>query len=537
MFRKIVSNLAFSPALVGQLGFYAKRLRREEATRRIGLVFTVLALIVQSFAVFSPPEAANAANGDNVIYSGIASKDDLLAIYDRGVDSAGRNDIRQIYTHFGVSRQDIANATIGTYYTNDFNGQLKTVGRNDWGVNNRQAVAITDSNTTVYTGQFLDGYNYKRWPMKALIGTRSVDGAWFAITMDCGNVVYVVPPPPVKRPTAACSALNIISLSRTKMRLNATASTADGATVSGYTYTVKNSSGAVVTTQRVATTATNSQLDVTLPKDGTYTATVTAHTSVGDKTSDGCAASLTVSPEPRCALNSALVESSPDCKPCEADSSLWYKDAKCQPGFEIAKAVSNISQNQTDANGHTAQPNDQLRYTLTVTNTGKTTGQYTIGDSLSDVLEYADVVDLGGGSLGQTGTTSTQPTPGATTKTLVNPAVTWPAVTLKPGESASKVVLVRVKAIIPVTAKSMTNMNSYDCKMSNTFGNTLSVSVACPPEKVAETITTELPHTGATENMIFAGIVLAVVTYFYARARQTKTELRLIRRNLHAGTI
>ena len=25
MFRKIVSNLAFSPALVGQLGFYAKR--------------------------------------------------------------------------------------------------------------------------------------------------------------------------------------------------------------------------------------------------------------------------------------------------------------------------------------------------------------------------------------------------------------------------------------------------------------------------------------------------------------------------------
>ena len=31
MFRKLVSNLAFSPALVGQLGFYAKRLRKEES--------------------------------------------------------------------------------------------------------------------------------------------------------------------------------------------------------------------------------------------------------------------------------------------------------------------------------------------------------------------------------------------------------------------------------------------------------------------------------------------------------------------------
>jgi len=40
MFRKIVSNLPFSPALVGQLGFYAKRLRKEETTRRLGLILS-----------------------------------------------------------------------------------------------------------------------------------------------------------------------------------------------------------------------------------------------------------------------------------------------------------------------------------------------------------------------------------------------------------------------------------------------------------------------------------------------------------------
>jgi hypothetical protein len=73
--------------------------------------------------------------------------------------------------------------------------------------------------------------------------------------------------------------------------------------------------------------------------------------------------------------------------------------------------------------------------------------------------------------------------------------------------------------------------------MTNTFGNTLNVGVECPPQKVTETVVTQLPHTGATENMIFAGSVLAVVVFFYARVRQTKKEVRLIRRDLHAGTI
>jgi uncharacterized repeat protein (TIGR01451 family) len=537
MFRKIVSNLAFSPALVGQLGFYAKRLRKEEATRRIGLIFTVLALVVQSFAVFSPPEAVNAANGDNVIYSGITSKENLLSIYDRGVDSAGRNDIRQIYTHFGVSRDDIARASIGTYYTNDFNGQIKTVGRGDWGVSNRFPVKVTDSNTTVYSGGFLDGYNGKRWPMRALIGTRAIDGQWFAITLDCGNVVYVVPPPPVKHPNAICTSLKMTPITRTKVRLTGSATVVDGASISAYTYTVKNSAGQTVSTQRVASTATTSQTDHTLPRDGTYTATLTVSTSLGDKTSNDCATSLTISPEPRCPLNPALVQSSPDCKPCEDDATIWYKDANCKPDFEIAKAVSNITQNKTNGSGTTAQPNDQLSYTLTVKNTGTSTGTYTIGDSLSDVLEYADVVDLGGGNLIKSGSTPYQPSTTSEARSLVGPAVTWPAVTLKPGESVKKVVLIRVKAAIPATGINMANMKSYDCKMSNTFGNTLSVSVACPPEKVTETVITQLPHTGATENMIFAGSVLAVVTYFYARARQTKTEVRLIRRDLHAGTI
>ena len=102
MFRKIVSNLAFSPALVGQLAFYAKRLKKEEATRRVGLIFTALALIVQSFAVFSPPESANASSPSNFIPGGVTSLSGYLSNYD-----ANTNNIKDLFTVLGITRSDI----------------------------------------------------------------------------------------------------------------------------------------------------------------------------------------------------------------------------------------------------------------------------------------------------------------------------------------------------------------------------------------------------------------------------------------------
>jgi uncharacterized repeat protein (TIGR01451 family) len=527
MFKKLVSNLAFSPALVGQLGFYAKRLRKEEATRRAGLIFVVLALIVQSFAVFSPPESADAANGDNVIYSGIRDKNDLLAIYDSGVDSAGRRDIQQIYTQFGVTRQDLANTHLGSYNTGDFNGQIQSVGRSDWGVSFRHPVKVEGPNTTVYTGGFTETYG-RSWPMPALIGKRAVDGQWFAITLSCGNVVYVTPPPPVKHTAAACSNLVIAPISRTSMRFSTTSSVKDGATISGYTYTVKNASGAVIATHFSPSTAVSDTYQQTLSKDGNYTVQVIVTTSVGDKADGNCAKPLTISPEPRCALNNGIVASSADCKPCLNDNKIWYKDDSCVAAFTLTKSVRNISQGLSDANNTTAKPGDQLQYTLTVKNTGKDQGSYTMADNVTDILEYADVIDAGDGKLSS---------PTVTTASATPATVQWPALSIKPGEAVQKILLVRVKAVIPAMATNLSNAQSYNCQVTNTFGNTINVGVQCPPEKVAEQVVMQLPHTGPTQNMIFSGIVLAIVVYFYARARQTATEIRLIRREVNAGTI
>lgn len=535
MFRKIVSNLAFSPALVGQLGFYAKRLRKEETTRRVGLIFTALALVVQLFAIITPPETANAATGNDIIYGGFKSKSQLLQIYDQNRDSAGHTDIQQIYAHFGITRQDIVNGTDTTFNSRDFNLGIQSIGRSAAFSWTRTPIAIPGTSTTVYSSQIYK-FDSTPWTIphgsqyEAIVGKRAVDGKWFAIMFACGNAAYLSLPPPPPPPTAACSGLSIIPITRTKFTLKASATTANGASISGYTYTVKAANGSTVFQQTIESSQPTSQTTTyDLTQNGTYQATVVVNTSSGQVTSPNCQRALTVSPVPACSVNPALPADSPDCKSCGNNTSIWYKDVDCQPEFQVTKTVSNITQLITDANNTTAKPGDSLEYTLHVTNVGKTTGAYTIVDDLSDVLDYADLVDTGGGTL-------TQPGPNIPVEDVDH--VTWPSVQLNPGASIEKIINVQVKSTIPATPQSPGNPGSFDCRMMNNFGitNTI-VNVDCPPPKVVEQVVTELPHTGPTENILFAGIVFAVVTYFYARSRQLKKEVRLIRRDLNAGTL
>lgn len=530
MFRKIVSNLPFSPALVGQLGFYAKRLRKEEATRRIGLIFTALALIVQVFAVFTPPESANAANGNDIIYGGFKSKAELLEIYDRNRDSAGHRDLQQIYAYYGITRQDIENAKWTTFNSRDQNNSIQSIGRSTVSFQSTPR-KITGTSTTIYERQ-LSKFDTTNWSTRngtdyqAIVGKRAIDGKWFAIIAACGNPAVVSLPP---APKAACSLLTITPINRTKFRFNGKSSTSSGATVSSYTYTVKDSAGTVVHTTRQASTALNNAVEYDFTEDGSYSVELVVSTSVGDKSGGDCTKQLTVTPEPRCPLNPDLVETSPDCKPCEDNPDIWYKDDNCRSEFELTKKISNTSQLITDANNTTVNTGDRLEYRLSVKNVGTTTGSYTIEDNLSDVLEYANIIDTGGGTLLQQD--STTPIERAGT-------ITWPAIQIAPGETITKIVSVQVKSSIPATPQNIGNPDSYDCKMVNTFaGNETTANINCPTAKVVEQVVAELPHTGPAENMTFAAILLAVVVYFYARSRQQKKEIRLIRRDLNSGII
>ncbi|MDB5179962.1 MAG: hypothetical protein JWN12_594 [Candidatus Saccharibacteria bacterium] len=408
MFRKIVSNLSFSPALVGQLGFYAKRLKKEEATRRLGLIFVALALVVQCLAVFQPPESANAASSNDLVSGGLGlgsnrSINHFLAPYD-----ANTGNLKDIMNYMGISREEIASAQFGSFIT----GSTKR----SWGHNPIHTTSAREIPTTITdpTGKTAITTIYSR-PLElsngpnariyAYIG-HSARVGWFALMQACGNLVTESIPPPITPP-------------------------------------------------------------------------------------------VTPPPTPKTPAN-----------------------------IVVSKTANNVSQGNVAAGTVAAKESDKITYTLNFENTGQTAKTVKIEDNLTDVLEYSNLIDNGGGTFTDS------------TKTL-----SWPDVTLGAGEKQQRTFAIQMMSTIPTTPVGQSNPDSYNCIMNNVFtsGGSPSVGVTipvtCAPPKVIEQVTTELPHTGPTENMIFAGVILAVVTYFFLRSKQLGKEVRLIRRDLNAGTI
>lgn len=661
MFRKLVSNIRFSPALVGQLAFYANRLRKEEATRRVGLVFIALALVVQSFTIFQPPEPANAANSGDMVYGGLGlgsnkSLNNFLRPYD-----ANTNNLRHIMDYVGVTRQEIANAKYTSW---------NTQGKLSWGLNPKyshaqgeRAVNVIDyygtpirtvyarpmtlanGNTSIYgwvghserLGWFaimqdcgnlvtehvpppftpapkptptnpsisidkkVDGVEHKEVKVNtpftyqiAVKNTGDVDlkdvavadgqptnvaftaaskgsianGMWkytiptlkkgetqtFAITAkatkqvagrivntacvdapgvptnpnnpdkaygdDCDHATIEVPPTPPKPPVASAVCEKLVSTitARTSVRLDAAATADNGATISEYRYVVKNNNKTVVSKSVKSTDTRNSIVEkITTP--GTYSATVTVKTSVGDKTSQNCTTSFTIAPPEKCPLNPALTINDKECQPCPGDDSLWVKDPACAAQIVKTKEGTNLT-TKKPATEAAVKASEELSFTLTARNEGKAKATIAFTDNLDDTLEYAALTNNGGGTYNKE------------TKEL-----SWGTVTLEPGQEVKKTFVVKLQSAITSAPKGISEGSSYDCKLTNVFGNSVTIPVDCPPAKIVEQTVTQLPKTGPTENIIFGSIIFAVAAYFYARSRQLKKEVRLVRRDLNTGTI
>lgn len=520
MFRKIVSNLAFSPALVGQLGFYARRLRKEEATRRIGLIFTALALVVQSFAVFSPPESANAANPSDFIRGGVSSVNEYLNHYDQN-----SNNIKDIFTSLGITRNEIRSAQKGTINSKEVYS---------WGMTSRFSTAQGERTYAYEKNNGSEGTVYYRplslWDSKtytkkygstydAFIGHSEKFG-WFALMTNCGNLATKKTPPPPPKPSSTCEGLSIERISRTRYQFNARASVKNGAAIKSYTYVVKDDSGKTVLSKTLQSNKTTSAYTYDQTSPGSYNVSLVVDTSEGKKDSSQCQTKFMVAQAEVCAFNPSLPKNHADCQPCPGDSLIWIKDEKCEAKVIMTKSASNLSQGSVDATTLTAKTSNRIAYTVTAENTGLAPTKVTIEEKLDDVLEYATLFDTDGATFN------------SETKVL-----SWPEATLQPGQKQSRVFVIQLADTIPVVAQGKSDRTSYDCTMINTFGNTIEINVDCPTPKQIEQVVSELPKTGPTENMIFAGAVLAVVVYFYARSRQMKKEVRLIRRDLNAGTI
>lgn len=520
MFRKLVSNLPFSPALVGQLGFYARRLRKEEMTRRIGLFMTVLALIVQSFTVFVPSTSANGSDGNDMcpgISRDVAGVKKIKNCYEDNT-----RHFRDIMNYFGISKTELWKAL-----DNDGAWRYTTTYKNwyTFGHDSRS------SDVKDYSSAIAGSLYARKW--KNTIQTRQY--GWkgksgeteFIILADCGNLALKR----LLKPSAAC-----VSLTASKreivagevVTLTAKATTDDGAEIAQYEF---SQTGPVAAQKTVKTDEETATWQSTLSKVGTYKFTVSIDTTNNKDniTAKTCTEEVVVkekqTPTQPCPIpgKENLKKDDPNCA---ADCTTNPNMAGCSPDIEVNKTAVNRVQNNTDATKQKANGGDIIIYTITAKNRGKASGTVTLEDNLTDTLEYATLTDNGGGSFN-----------------TVTKVLSWGDASLKPDASTSRTFIVTVNNPVPAMAQNQGTPTSYDCVMSNVIRKdgegALNIPVTCPVAKqiIEQTVVKQLPSTGPGENMLFAGALLTVVTFFWARSKQLGKEVRLVRKDFSAGTL
>lgn len=520
MFKKIVSQLSFSPALVGQLGFYARRLRKEQTTRRLGLIFVALALVVQCLAVFQPPEAANASNNNDFVVGGLGlgsarSFNNFLAPYD-----ANDRHLKDIFNYFGITREEITATQFG---------QFQVGSKKSYGFENRAGstqIDITDAGynnvATIYGRPLTIMGNDPSEYAWAYIGHSSKIG-WFAILQSCANLVTdVYPEKPTPPPAPAHINASKSAVNTSQKNIDATKSAAKENDKITYTVTASNTGG----TAKVVDFKDNLSEVLKYSKlTNTGGGTLNATTKELSWPSANIGPNASISHTYTVQMNSSLITTQKDCTMRNnfIDKVVTVPVACSTPPAKISttKTATNVSQGNIDATKTTAKENDRITFTITAQNTGGTAKAFSFEDSIGDALEYAKLVENGGGTYNDT-----------------THVLSWPSISLKPGEKQVRTFSIQILSSIPATPQGISDPSSYDCKIENAFyTSSVTFPVTCPTPKVIEQVVPELPHTGPRENMLFAGIVLAIVVFFYLRSRQLNTEVRLIRRDVNGGTI
>lgn len=238
---------------------------------------------------------ARDCDANAVMYCGAISQGELQTKYTQ--NSPG--DLDDIYSAFGISASDIAGSNSEIKI-----GQVTKDGRVlvDGNVVATGAVTIGRENMAGSTAITINGKTYYQRTPSVSFGSSALDafvlmrnGEFYkAIIMSCGNPVKAEK---VAKPVASCTGLTANKISRTEYTFTATASTADGATISSYVFTIVGpGSTKTVTVTTNATTATTEA--VTLATSGAYTASVVVKTSLGDKTSNDCKTSVKVETAP-----------------------------------------------------------------------------------------------------------------------------------------------------------------------------------------------------------------------------------------------
>ena len=499
MFRKLLSNLPFAPKLIEDLKFYGRRLAKEQATRRLVVIFSVLSLLIQIFAMLAPPQPSVAASSNDVIYGGLGNKpkQNLLEVYDKDKDKKGRGGIQALFNSFGISRAAIVQSRPDNISSGRNN--LNSVGRNP---HSTQDVPFRVGGQRYFLRP-LSSWGLTNYD--ALRGTRD-NGKPFWVLVDCGNIVINEGLPQAK---FVCRDLEASTRSgNLPLTVNFTAAgEVENAKITGYIFNFGDG------TTRQTTKASVSH---TYTKAGNYTATVRIKTSEGTtEKRDRCSVNLSVSAPGQPAQPPEQPPEEPEQPPPPTTTETP------PPNITLAKGVSNLTTGVADANNVMANAGDILEYKLLTTNTGGSTHQdFVVEENVNDILEYADIESVSdGGRLNNDGN------------------LVWLAKDIKPGETLTRTFRVKIKQPIPQTARSASDSQSFDLRMDNVYGNLISIPLPGSLPKGAETVVTTLPNTGPGLNLAIAIGLAMATTFFFLRNRQLVTELKLVRQSYNEGSL
>ncbi len=475
MFEKLLSILPYNPSLVHQLSFYGRRMREEATIRRTGLIFLVLTFMVQFFAVLSPPQPSSASSSNDLVNGGISSAADGKAQCLR--DTQG---YQYILHYYGISCAAFDSAESTTIHSAAESNQYYSMGHNPTGSAGETPVNIAGAGTvywrhiSIWPEPNEGPGNSKGWHVLHLTNSQ---GKGFFAMFDCGNLVSVGVPAP--------------------------------APLSSPTPPPPTPTPAPTPTPTPAPAPQPSPFPTPPPAVCQYNPLIPA-------TSDKCFKA--------CGYNKYIPYNSPQCfRPCQYNSQIPVTDSACKPCDKssssqdalacvaVHKTASNLTVNVINADGTTANPGDTILYTLYAQNTGKATVKgYVFQENLNDVLDYADVTDLHGGTMGSDGIAS------------------WPAQDIAPAQTATIQVTVKVKDPVPQTPASTSDPAHFDLTMTNVYGNTINIKVPGSVTKTVETATTTtLPNTGPGTSLFAAAVIIMVAGYFYGRARLLARESEL----------
>lgn len=144
-----------------------------------------------------------------------------------------------------------------------------------------------------------------------------------------------------------------------------------------------------------------------------------------------------------------------------------FKTIKSNPALIVTSKIAKNLTTGTEGTDIKASAGDQIRYTLTTSNTGGSATSVTVSDNVSDILDYADLV-----SSSENGVFN-----GST--------ITWPAVNIDAGATLTKTFTVKVKNPLPTTAQSGYR---FDWIMYNVYGNAVYVRLTPPVTEDANLI-------------------------------------------------